>query len=96
VKPERENGLRLIAQHLFRMRQDNRRCAVNAVVYSAQQDRMRNGDVEQLRVLAVGFFLLGVAQFLRRPAAEQMQYLTLRTHAPDVRGIGLERAEVDQ
>jgi hypothetical protein len=96
VKPERENGLSLIAKYLFGMGQDNRRSAVSLVVYRAQQDRMRYGDVEQLGGCLVGLRLANIAEFPRRPTAEQVKHLPLRAHAADVRLVGLESGPIDQ
>jgi hypothetical protein len=94
VKPERENGLSLIAKHLFGMGQDNRRSAVRLVIYRAQQDRMRYGDVEQLGGRLVGASsVVYIAQLFRRPSAEQVKHLPLRAHAADVRLVGLDKRQ---
>src|SRR4051812_24200953 len=78
------------------MRQDDRWSPVRLVIYRAQQDRMRYGDVEQFRGCLVGLLLVGIAQPLGRPAAEQMKRLTLRAHAADACLTSLVSAPINQ
>jgi hypothetical protein len=96
MKPECENGLGLIAQHLLRMREDNRRRSVSLVVYRAQKDRMCYADVQQIGGCQVSLALFSALQLLWSPSADQVEHLTLSTHTADIGWVGLVSLEVDQ